>query len=123
MFDLLCKVDFETGRIKPVRQTSGSGVAYYKIDYDVVLLFGLTEIKAQVAWKENVSSSLYAMCKVLTDLALQGREKRCVLGSCNHVAGQVTDFFVSEGLLECYMMSPERAEIRLFVRGRRLMRV
>lgn len=56
MFDKLCSVALETGGIKPSRQTSPhSGVVYYKIKYDIVLLFGLTELKAQVAWKENVS--------------------------------------------------------------------
>ena len=28
---------------------------YYEVDYDIILLFGTTELKAQVAWKENVS--------------------------------------------------------------------
>ncbi|KIL54244.1 hypothetical protein M378DRAFT_92924, partial [Amanita muscaria Koide BX008] len=27
---------------------------YYKFDYDVVILFGLTELKAYITWKENV---------------------------------------------------------------------
>ena len=25
------------------------------VEYDVILLFGLTELKAQIAWTENVS--------------------------------------------------------------------
>lgn len=28
---------------------------FFWLDYDIVLLFGLTELKAQIAWKENVS--------------------------------------------------------------------
>ncbi|KAE9397395.1 hypothetical protein BT96DRAFT_921574 [Gymnopus androsaceus JB14] len=29
-------------------------LTYYKTNFDVILLFGLTELKAQIAWKENV---------------------------------------------------------------------
>ena len=29
---------------------------YYRIDYDLVFLFGWTNLKVQLAWKENVSS-------------------------------------------------------------------
>ncbi|KAF9559594.1 hypothetical protein CPC08DRAFT_736124 [Agrocybe pediades] len=32
-----------------------TGQTYYEQDFDMVLLFGLTELKAQIAWKENVS--------------------------------------------------------------------
>jgi len=32
---------------------TGDGV-FYSCDFDVVLVFGLTELKAMVAWKENV---------------------------------------------------------------------
>ena len=28
---------------------------YYQVNYDIILLFGMTELKAQIAWKENVS--------------------------------------------------------------------
>ena len=34
-----------------------TGVVYYNLYFDVVLLFGLTELKAQIAWIENVSLS------------------------------------------------------------------
>ena len=35
--------------------TYSSNGSYYKIKYDIVLSFGLTELAAQFAWKENVS--------------------------------------------------------------------
>ena len=38
----------------PQRNATGNG-SFYRVYYDVVLLFGMTELKAQVAWKENVS--------------------------------------------------------------------
>jgi len=31
-----------------------TGERYYECRFDIVLLFGLTELKAQVAWMENV---------------------------------------------------------------------
>ena len=31
-----------------------SGATYYTLNFDVILLFGLTELKAQIAWIENV---------------------------------------------------------------------
>ena len=32
-----------------------SNQSYYTVEYDIVLSFGLTELAAQYAWKENVS--------------------------------------------------------------------
>jgi len=28
---------------------------YYRKEFDIILLFGMTELKAQLAWTENVS--------------------------------------------------------------------
>ena len=42
----------------PQRKVTGGGI-FYRVDYDLVLLFGMTELKAQVAWRENVSSFFY----------------------------------------------------------------
>lgn len=33
-------------------KATGPGL-FYRLDYEIVLLFGLTELKAQVAWKEK----------------------------------------------------------------------
>lgn len=38
---------------------SPEGETYYRIDYNVILLFGLTELKAQISWLENVCTSLF----------------------------------------------------------------
>ena len=37
------------------REKGKIGNIFFRMDYDIVLLFGLTELKAQIAWKENVS--------------------------------------------------------------------
>jgi len=36
------------------RTDGTNGEKYYEWHFDVILLFGLTELKAQVAWMENV---------------------------------------------------------------------
>ena len=33
---------------------------YYAAFFDIVLLFGLTEFKVQIAWDEDVSHSIYS---------------------------------------------------------------
>ena len=38
----------------PQRKAKGKGV-FFELHFDVVLLFGMTELKAQIAWEENVS--------------------------------------------------------------------
>ncbi|KAJ4478149.1 hypothetical protein J3R30DRAFT_3290719 [Lentinula aciculospora] len=38
----------------PIRGTTG--LPYFRLEYDVVLLFGRTELKAQIAWQETVCS-------------------------------------------------------------------
>jgi len=46
---------------------SPEGKTYYCIDFDVILLFGLTELKAQISWLENVRTSLFCAC-VITNM-------------------------------------------------------
>jgi hypothetical protein len=57
MFSTLCTVMADTRQIakilKPLRGVDGK--QYYRFNHDVVLLFGLTELKAQISWMEDVS--------------------------------------------------------------------
>ena len=56
---------------------SVQGKTYYRLDYDVILIFGLTELKAQIGWLEKVWISL--LCAYLSTNLLQniqGIEKR-----------------------------------------------
>ena len=62
----------------------GNGV-YYKVCYELVMLFGGTEIEAQLCWKENVSSTIFRKLLIVlgTDhtncfllYTFQGVEKR-----------------------------------------------
>ena len=69
----LCTIDADLSRVPllPKSKASGSG-SFYRLDYDIVLLFGMTELKAQVAWKENVSLIIlsYPILFNLTDFCL-----------------------------------------------------
>ncbi|KAF8805180.1 hypothetical protein BYT27DRAFT_7192857 [Phlegmacium glaucopus] len=50
----ICTIEVDLSRV-PVcpRQRAGGRGNFYRVDYDIVLLFGMTELKAQIAWKEN----------------------------------------------------------------------
>ncbi|KIK13006.1 hypothetical protein PISMIDRAFT_689036, partial [Pisolithus microcarpus 441] len=50
-YSTLCKVVDNGQLINTSRYVSNGG--YYIIEYDIVLAFGLTELAAQFAWKEN----------------------------------------------------------------------
>ncbi|PPQ96389.1 hypothetical protein CVT26_004991 [Gymnopilus dilepis] len=53
-FSTLCEVTAETSGYSFSPKYSGRGSnSYYEIHFDIILSLGLTELKAQVAWKEN----------------------------------------------------------------------
>ena len=56
----LCTIEADLSRVPlhPKPKATGKGT-FYRVDYDIVLLFGMTELKALVAWKENVSHMLF----------------------------------------------------------------
>jgi hypothetical protein len=59
MFSTLCYVTADISHIRtPPRIAPNSAKVYYSVAYDVIFSFGLTELKAFLAWKENVSPNL-----------------------------------------------------------------
>jgi hypothetical protein len=53
----VCTVDADTSGVTKKSFVNDKGGKYYEQDVDVILLFGLTELKAQLVWKDsNVSS-------------------------------------------------------------------
>ncbi|KAF9476870.1 hypothetical protein BDN70DRAFT_881863 [Pholiota conissans] len=50
----LCSIDIDLSYLPltPRTKPSGNGT-FFRLDYDIVLMFGLTELKAQIAWKEG----------------------------------------------------------------------
>ncbi|KIM58498.1 hypothetical protein SCLCIDRAFT_128166, partial [Scleroderma citrinum Foug A] len=51
-----CKIFADTSNITTalLPRTSPEGQTYYHVEFEVILLFGLTELKAQISWLENV---------------------------------------------------------------------
>ncbi|KAF4620568.1 hypothetical protein D9613_001108 [Agrocybe pediades] len=49
----LCTISVDLSHLHLKPKLNPSGKTYYEVDYEIVLLFGLTELKAQVAWKEK----------------------------------------------------------------------
>ena len=58
LYSELCTIDVDLSHLwntSSVQTLSkGSGVYYYKVSYELIMLFGGTEIEAQLCWKENV---------------------------------------------------------------------
>lgn len=54
-FTQLCVVIVDLSHLPLEPLISHKNETYYHVKYDVVLMFGLTEVTAQVAWKEDVS--------------------------------------------------------------------
>ena len=59
----LCTIvaDLSRAPILTVPKATGKGGYYYCVQYDIILLFGMTEFKAQLAWTENVSGLAYVV--------------------------------------------------------------
>lgn len=56
LYSTLCYVEADTSRVckslSPQHTRRGS---YFKMEFDIILSFGLTELTAQMSWMENVS--------------------------------------------------------------------
>lgn len=56
MFSTLCTITADmsevTKTLSPLRGLTGK--QYYSQAYNIVVLFGMTELKAQISWIENV---------------------------------------------------------------------
>jgi hypothetical protein len=51
----LCTIEVDLSRAVITQPKTKEKGRFYSVDYDIVLLFGMTELKAQVAWKVKVS--------------------------------------------------------------------
>ena len=63
----MCSVIADTSKIaRSLRTQQALGRSdYYRLDFDVILLFGLTELKAQISWDDGVRLVLFpASCVV-----------------------------------------------------------
>ena len=58
MYERLCRIEVDLPHLKNQArdfEKYGPDGKYYELSYRIILLFGLTELKAQVSWKERVS--------------------------------------------------------------------
>ncbi len=71
-YSILCRITADTSvAAKSLKaQRCSDGTSYYRLNLSVIMLFGMTELKAQLAWVEDVS------CAVLMNHASCFRAKR-----------------------------------------------
>jgi hypothetical protein len=73
----LCAIQIDLSHLPllPLSKYSGGGTCYY-FEYEIVLLFGLTELQAVVAWKENVGPPFVFLHRFAFTECFQGVERR-----------------------------------------------
>jgi hypothetical protein len=59
MFSTLCNVHADTSKVaRTISPRRGyAGLQFFRQEFSIVLMFGLTELQAQLCWKEDVSAS------------------------------------------------------------------
>ena len=58
----LCTIEADLSGAPILTQPKASGKgSFYTVKYDIILLFGTTELQAQLAWRENVSGTSYVV--------------------------------------------------------------
>ena len=78
MYSQVCIIEVNLSHLANVQENKRRGLkgTYYRLDYDVVLLFGLTEFKAQLVWKEKVMCVIFHVTQPCISDISQGVEKR-----------------------------------------------
>ena len=62
LYSELCTIEADLSHLwnTPNLQSMSKGdEVYFKVSYDLVMLFGGTEIQAHLSWKENVRSTIF----------------------------------------------------------------
>jgi hypothetical protein len=78
MFSTLCNVHADTSKVaSTISPRRGyAGLQFYRQQFSIVLMFGLTELQAQLCWKEDVSASSDLASGVINVCNVQGIEQR-----------------------------------------------
>ena len=105
----LCNITADMTSLKSLvrPRTNHRGAKYYTVSYDIVLLFGLTELKAQIAWTQNVSHRFPLKKCYTPDAILQGVEKRFVNDRCYQA---ICSLSASEDRRPSFMIRPCQIE-------------
>ena len=65
LYSTLCYVEGDLSHVpKPESYSHHIHDSYYEVKFDIILSFGLTELKAFIAWRENVRSFVLIPQKV-----------------------------------------------------------
>jgi len=64
-YALLCNIVTDLSHLPLTSIKNATGKKIFRVVIDIVLLFGLTELKAQIAWKESVSARKFSRCQAL----------------------------------------------------------
>ncbi|KAG2116943.1 hypothetical protein DEU56DRAFT_931625 [Suillus clintonianus] len=78
-FSTLCTIDAnlrELSRTLRPKKSASNQAKYYKVEFDVIILFGHTELKAQISWKEKVRDSFHRSTFSLIENIAKGVERR-----------------------------------------------
>ena len=67
----LCTIEADLSFLPLPAQTKSLGVGtFFRLDYELALLFGLTEMKAQVVYKDRVSNKKKLCCVLQVHLVI-----------------------------------------------------
>ena len=74
----LCTIEADLSRAISTRPKEIGKGSFLRVKWDIILLFGMTELKAQVEWTENVSGlhMLFNPTDIELILCVVFREKR-----------------------------------------------
>lgn len=65
-YSIACRIEADTSAVTLVkRKSTVTSQTYYRMDYEVVLLFGLTELVAQIAWSDDSGNETRSPAKVV----------------------------------------------------------
>jgi len=67
-FETLCRVEADLSRAPLTSKLVGTGKMAYKRYYEIILLVGLTELKAQVGWVDSETVRAHPVLHVTVDL-------------------------------------------------------
>lgn len=65
-FHKVCTIQANLANIPMPKRFDSRGRKYHEVLIDIIFLFGLTELKAQIAWKHNVCHSFTSLFLPLT---------------------------------------------------------
>ena len=68
MYSQVCTIKVDLSYLVDVQENKKQGPKgeYYRVDYEVALLFGLTEFKAQLVWQEKVMCAIFHVIQLCT---------------------------------------------------------